>query len=540
MRKFAPFFVVLTAVCLVAFQSAVGQIEKSARNSISCVSTVLVTGPSIRLDKEKTGLFLSKIREYVELPRFDRNILPPTVEQRFIQETQGKTLNMDQVAELIDEYLTPTIVQILDEYKEYRGVPEDQFPGAVVTKMKEDGLTYEDLQRVLNSAYVYVPTLSFYKKTITNDNIRFELEAGIAWFHISYKEGKGHASLYAKYQSKGSESASIQKKEKESLSAAKKRVEEKAFNDAVDELGKNLRVKTKEIFPTEAPADEVAGRTVGFRLGTNEGLNLDDKLIVYKFIEDEKTKEEIRVDVGYVRVKSVANNTKDKYALSKAKTIIGSDFYVGMMLKEHPRLGVDLAFRASRIPLNIESGNVADTLLQLPEKNEMGAYVAQFLMQTNLAPTLKISQLFFTLQFDIGAGLLDGTLLDEDVDFGWLTGIHGGLTKKFYLGRMALVAQAEYGFQKFETSKKYEEKEHSFSIDSKGATCELTLEYAISTDFNLGLGGGYKFFEKRTNWSYEIDGERRGLSGEKPEVDFSGPFATLYLTYSVPSLPSFF
>ena len=535
------FFVVVTLVSLFVFQSAVGQIEKSTRKSISSVSTVLVTNPSIRLDKEKTDLFLGKIRKYVELPRFDYNPLPPSLESKFIQETRDKTLTMDQVADLIDQYLTPAVVRILDEYKEYRGIPEDQFPGAVVTKMKEDGLTYEDLQRVLNSAYVYVPTLSSYKMTTVKNNIKIEMEGGISWFHITYKEGRGFASLYAKDISKGSESATIERKEKEDISTATKRAEEKAFGDAADELAKNLQVKMKghECFCLATPIEEVSGRAIGFPLGKNEGLNLDDKLIVSKFVEDEKTRKEVKVDVGFVRVKSVADNRKGKYALSKANSVIGSDFYVGMMLLEHPRLGVDLAFRTSRIPFNIEAGNVANTL-QLPEKNERGAYVGQLLIQKNLASAVNISQLFFTLQLEAGAGLLDGTLFEEDVDFGLLMGIHGGLTKKFYMGRMALVAQAAYGFQKFNISKTHEEKKHSFSLDSRGATCELTLEYAISTDFNLGLGGGYKFFEKKTNWKYEIDDKRQDWSGEGPEVDFSGPCATLYLTYSVPSLPSFF
>jgi len=121
----------------------------------------------------------------------------------------------------------------------------------------------------------------------------------------------------------------------------------------------NLQVRTREIdiFKLQSPIAEVVKITIRFQLGKAEGIKMDEPFFVGEWMELNDGK--IRFEKsGFVRVGTVSDNRMSTGQLSSAWVIKKGDWVRGMMIIEHPRLGIDIAVKPRWFTMNIKEGSI--------------------------------------------------------------------------------------------------------------------------------------------------------------------------------------
>ncbi|MBU1652321.1 hypothetical protein KKA00_08880, partial [bacterium] len=439
-------------------------------------------------------------------------------------------------ADLMNETLVPEIMRIIDLQKEMRAqglVTEAEKNSFVVQKAKETGITSQDLETVMNAAYIYLPIISqvSIEKDKRNNSASATVRGGILWFKINSAGDNTSVDLLVKKEATGSNIARLDGE----FNYGGRRLDgaEYAFVSAAKTFARNLKVATQEIpeFQLTNPLTTAGAGWVELPMGKSEGLGLDDKFIIAEYYE-QADKSLIQKKLGMVRVSKVSHNPKEG---SRARNVIGGGFQRGMVALEPPRLPIDLSFRFGMAPLAMntkESGN--------DETFNGTIYTGQLWFNYNLAKSTQWSQFFVSLYGEFGGGSIsDLEIWYEEVPAGMYAGIGIGFAKKlyfnrFHLGLEALGSYAHYNFS--DTPSGYDSYE--WSLSTIGLTFNGNLEIALGYDVLLGGGVSYKLFAPSTNWTYKENGEKVDVTDENDigELDFSGVGFQLYLTWSLPSL----
>lgn len=512
--------------------------DRYERKSISYINALwLATSEARSVKPEQVGFMLGEIKARIEMPRFDYNPLPEALLADFIKAANDReTLTMDDLARLMEEKVTPTITGILQGAMRERGgvlVSEEKRQTFLATKAKELGITLDEIEKVMNSAYIYLPVLTGYQREEGKQEGKFvcTLNGGIIWFHVNTTGDQPRVTLQVAKTtlSKGFGSDKF------------------AYESAVKNFARNLEVATREIaeFKLGAPISEVDGRNISFKLGVKEGIKTDECFLVGEWVSDAAGNVKFTTN-GWVRVGRVADNRSDQTAKSSAWAVKGGRWTPGMAVMEHPRLPIDIALKAGASHLKITEGRILVFAGDLKVTEEYDTYAPGFDIdaQYNLGGIAGLKQTFFlvggsfafpaTLEFELG-GLAPITATPP---FVW--GLHGGLHKKFYFGQMALSAEGKFGV-KYLTVKQSFGDDLDFTIknNSAGLQFGLGLEYAATPDFNIGLTAGYKAYAASDVWTIDVNGEAQALvvADFFPDIDHSGPAFGVYIHWTPPSLP---
>ena len=574
------------------------------RKSVSSIDMVWLASPSARsLKPKQADLLLSAIRRQIMGEeglgaRFDYNSLKKesALVGRFIRKaSEEDDLTMERAAELLTETLAEPIVRILDAQKEIRAkarVSEAERRKFITIKAKELGITAEDFEKVMNSAYLYLPVLTRYSREVTKTteekeneeekekgkgkktSIRYKLTGGIVWFKLDVSPaGKGSVRLLTQLETHSSYSADLKgiyklqenanedipvpgagifkliKKTVTAVSAPSMDEDSYAFLKASQSLAKNLAIKTAELeeFCLSAQVFDYAGGMVGFNLGKREGVFLDQKFRVYEKVEDEAGTLELEKK-GFFMARGIGDNTTNPEVLSRGKRIIG-EYEPGMMVKEFPRIGIDVAIRPGAASLTIPkgtcSGGFGDSLCVEKEIQTLFS-ILDLAAQTNTARFLGVPQTFITLGGFLGAIPAKDVKISyageqKDAYAGVCWGLYGGLIKKHYFRRVAFFAEARYEVQAFSFSRSFDDDDLTYTNTIELLSGAAGMEIALRADLNIGFTGGFKGFggaiqdtwESEKKEENEEEGEKKAFTG--PEVDYSGPFFGIQLIYSPPT-----
>lgn len=558
MKAFSPVKVFSTVLLgsaillIVDFSQAQDTQTKYRRKSISYIDAILPIGENIMLTPQQEKALLTAVQQEIEMSRFDYNPLPDGLLTRFKHEARARGLrDLDSFAAAMNDILVPEILSIVDMKKEMRArelVSEADRHSFVVEKAKEKGITAQDLEAIMNSAYIYIPVLSEVKEYdyAATNTINYDLRGGIIWFAVKTDEAGTKVELLVKKEAVGKgaarRNASINYKGRE-LSGP-----EYAFFTAAEVLARNLKIATQEIpeFQLANPITETGSGWVEFGMGKKEGLGVDDKFIISEFYE-ETDGSLTQKKLGMVRVSRVADN-RQQDADSRARPVIGGGYERGMVALEHPRLPIDLSFRLGILPLSMTKGSVEYFFpgyylypdLDFPEDATGTIMVGQLWFNYNLARSTNVSQLFVSIYGEFGGGSFDsGTAIGSDIPEGMYWGLGGGLVKKFYFNRLHIGLEGLLSFSNysFDGTDEYGD-DWSWEISSLGFTLDGNLEVAVGYDWNIGAGVSYKIFAPSSDWAYTKAGTDVDLSSftDVPELSFGGLGFQCYLTWSLPSL----
>ncbi len=526
-------FIMIFIYSQVAENAVAKQIEtqrKYERKSISFIDMLIVTNPNLKVRQDEVSYILRNIRKYIELERFDYNPIPENMMKELRTKlTSRGVITLDELRGLIDETLVPELKKILDIEGEMRAqelVSETERAGFIATKAKELGITAEDIEKVLNAGYLYVPALTNYKmlKNKKKNTITCTIGTAIIWYHLIYVGDKAHIELLKITETTSLGTAALDAKGLKwpPIKGKKVKPQKYAYCSAVDNAARNLQREMKSLSPFKlsAPLMEAFSNSVKFNLGTKEGLRLDWKFDILETIETEKGLKEHKV--GFVKVRSIANNKKNGNALSGAQPIIGS-FDKGMLAVEHSRLGLDILIRGCYFPVSTDhSGSLLSSTgngsfgIDVAVQYNIGQGISKFI------PLSILSEIWTTMdfQFGIAPGIKGKVWNDEELEWEEKTsttwGVEFGLLKKLYFHRLALIGESRFGFTGLSLVDE--------NASSPGFTFLGGIEIAVFTDLNIGLQGGYRLYgEDKLNGSADID--------------FAGPIFGLYVVYSPPSLP---
>jgi len=275
----------------------------------------------------------SHLKKTLFLKRFDYNPIPYHLQEKVANQLNNiDTLDLEKISKTLEKEFLPEIVKILDVAKEVRAkefVSREERVNFLTSKAKEIGVTADDIEKVLNAAYIFVPFINGYSQTQEKDLITITLNGGIIWYNISFRFSPPKVVPVVKKTTKAFGVANIKK-----LNAY-----EFAFYSAMNAFLKNLEVITREIPDFRLSADIISAykNEIYFNLGKKDGIRVDDKFNIVEFYEDEKGIRKAK-NVGYSMV------TKIEETKAIAKSYLGR-CEAGMTLLERPRLPLDLVFR---------------------------------------------------------------------------------------------------------------------------------------------------------------------------------------------------
>lgn len=556
--------IVIALVLILHCTRAFTRPMKYERKSVSFINKLIYVNSTPRMPERLANCYLAEMKQSLEMKRFDYNSIPAPVLAEFRRRAGDRELSIDEVEELLDQTIVPEIVSILDIKKEMRArelVTETQKNSFIVLKARETGITAEQLEKVMNASYIYIPYIDKYKvsRDESDDKLNVEIAGGLIWYHVLLSDQSGLEKI-----AKVSATASVSQDKEGSWEKTKY----KAVRSAGKINGLNLKTRTRELdmFKLLAPIAEVRGRKVKFPLGEKEGIKLDQPYYVGEW---RKYNGETKFHKnGFIRVGSVAAAESRAPYISSAWAIKKGDWARGMMVMEHPRLGMDLSFKTRLIPFNIDSG------LFVGEENNNGLS-AVFASYSGVVPTLDIDlnvnianatnvrQSFLTIGFtgaivpakskviyedrivDLRLGNLTIFEIIEEREnrnsFGFYAGGNLGYLKKYYLGPWALHWEARAGIQAFNVTADFEDKVNLCNI-SLGGRINLGLEYALNIDTNIGLFVGFNAFPPVNTWLVKKDGDNVPVINDLdnyswPRISSIGRTYGFYFHYSIPSIP---
>jgi hypothetical protein len=516
------------------FTLTMGQELKYERKSISYVDVLLVSNPEIKIEGKQASYLIKKLREYIEMPRFDYNPIPEELVADFKSdlESRGSSISLDEIVELLKEKFVPKIIEILDIEKEIRAqglLTEAQRNSFIATKAKSLGITAEQAMKIMNSAFIYVPVISKYNTYISGQTYVVELSAGVVWYRVVYSEdGTSDLKLTVKKETRGIGVGTIGKEIKHE--GEKVDYKEYAFRTAAIALARDIQVAVRDIpeFRLGAQVTEVYSNAISFPMGKREGIKIDDGFDLVE-LQENPDGGVIQKKIGFARVTQVVDNRSNPNRFSKARVIIGRGLEPGIYVSERPRLPIDLLVNFKTNPFTITYTD----LFGEKHVESMTGYSIHAELLYNLGRNLDISQLW------VGGGLSFGGGSAENLEI--IKGIFGDkpdvsileynavIMKRFYLPfRFSVVGRADFVLEVVNFSKGDAKLEHS----GLGLALGLGVEYTATPDVILGLGLGYRFFSESEEW------EGGGGSGTIPGFagNHSGTIFSVYVNYSLPKL----
>ena len=555
-------------VLLSVLSLLVGQQGKYVRKSVSSLESVWFKPGSVSGMKFDSKTFDKFIDFYVEVDRFDYNVLPGNLIQDFRREANSiDSVNADAISEVLERTVTSKIVDILNDpdVMQKRGTAlkdESAFQSFAATKAKSLGLTTDELKTLMNSAYIYLPYIHSAKKETEDQYLSITIYGGILWWQLKV-DGDGNASVEKVLEAKTSGLSSIDPNAKNPLTDKPMyrefrfgnekwatTPEQYAQNDAMLAFCKNLGVKTKEIdaFKLSAQIVEADGKEYGFPLGFREGVHLDDGFHIVEFEEDAEGNE-VAVRQGFVRVSRTGDNVEDPNNYTYAQQLLGSRVSEGTVVMEHPRLGMQarlnmgLTMGSSITPehTSLSVVNISENVLKEEATSQLAG---NLILSYNLAPIIGITQTF--IDTDIGFSI---PLAEYDVPPGetpssaaFVLSPYFGLTKKFG-GRMYASATLGAGVDMLTIAGTYTyystEYDYTLAIMALGFKAGGEAGMMLTPDLSLTASANFKLglppMAGTITWN-EVEYDIADLSAYE-ELNMGGFSLTIGASYELGELP---
>lgn len=585
MSKFSTF---LAALCIIAFvvqaqDSTSKEAGKYERKSVTFINALWLMDESAhQLTNEQVGTILDKVKKGISMKRFDYNPVPEPFVSDFVTQANACTFSppapmamaqpgfsglglgnvpdpmLDSITTIMERTVVPKILEVVDLNKEMRAgnlTSEQQRNSFISDKAKTLGITMEDIDKVMNSAYIFIPLIRRVHEELKDSSYTMSFDAGIIWFRISTKGEKARAIPVVRKFTYSMGPGRLGKSYISSTGPID--YKEFAFRSAVKNAVRNLIVATQEIpeFRLSGQVLETGFMSVGFDLGKNEGVKLDDKYHIVEFAEEADGKISEKKN-GWVMVTSVGDSNSSHGYKSKAQVIAGSPF-TGAVLSEYPRIPIDIILKGRMFAfkndsLNSPIGGPFDSL------SMTDAYGFGVDAQYNIGRGMGIPQLFFDIGFGMGFGsasgklnLTVGTAGQPKLTNSGCLAFEGSFVKKFYIGRLALMLQPTFTYQMVSV---FSDKINDGTDDiyyraansNLGFAANVGLEYALGAAVNFGVGAGYQLLGSNTSW--ELD-SKTGSGGSWAKdatygtvnndigLNYTGLTLQVYFTWSVPGLP---
>jgi len=557
--------VIIISVLLVSVSLLVGQQGKYVRKSVSSLESVWFKPGSVAGLDFDSKTFDKFIDFYVEVDRFDYNVLPGNLIQDFRREANSiDEINPDAISDVLESTVISKIVDILNDpdVMQKRGTAlkdESAFQSFAATKAKSLGLTTDELKTLMNSAYIYLPYIHSAKKETEDKYLSITIYGGILWWQLKV-DGSGNASVEKVLEAKTSGLSSIDPNGKNPLTDKPLYTEFKfgnekwsttpeqyAQNDAMLAFAKNLGVKTKEIeaFKLQAQIVEADGKKYAFPLGFKEGVHLDDGFHIVEFMEDEEGNE-VAEQIGFVRVAKTGDNKSDPNNFTYANQLLGSKVSEGTIVSEHPRLGMDARAKLGFITgMSIPKEYMEAGSDLLFADDITSGLALDVIIAYNLAPIIGISQTFLDIEmtFALPMGEINPDLSETPDVAPFLFSFYGGGSHKIWLPPSSNVTVGGgFGIESFNLAGTVLGYDYVWSVRSLAFKIGADFERMINADLSWNVGLAYKLALAPsqlaiTYGTYEATYEGDDVADLYEDLSLSGLMINAGVNYALGELP---
>lgn len=560
----------LLFIFVLLFSIAVSaQERKYQRKSISSLGLLNLSFKEI-----PSAMVENRINFHVRLPRFDYNALSDSALSAYRERisTLGfRNATPSQITTALNETIIPQVslaVKAVAEERALGNLKEEDLAMAAANKLRGSGLTADDILNVLNAAYLYMPVITRYNESLDEKkNLTVSISGYILWFRVKTNPDGSSEAVFLKGSSvmqSGTATASTDKRyqvRSRWLSGS-----EFAQLSAINAWAKNLSIAMRRLpdFRVTAEVLSLRGATPEANIGLKEGVGLDDGYLAEELFENSKGELEERV-IGFFRVASVGDNRKNPPELSTFYPHITGGVERGVLLKEHPQFGLDIAIRPKffRLRLSKETTplrremlrdySVDDIFLQpVPlafalkeDVTEAGGIELGF--HYNLAKQTGVRQLFATADFGIGIGNTSFTPAAPNALSALIASGYVGIMKKYWLRRLNFYIGGSGGVDGLFLSvgNTGEGDLKSLSFITASIRADFGVELMLTPDLLFTIGGNYKlgFPPLLSSLSYKDSSEdeetktftipftARGFR----DTNFNGLTISIGISYSLPS-----
>lgn len=511
------------------------------RSAVSYLNALMVLRGAYNVDLSTAyAMTMDLIRERLHLGRFDYVPLPEPIIRQFVGEANARRgeLTPESLVDLIEKHLLPEMKKILEETIDIRAaanITDAQKQTMIAVKAKEVGLTEGQLIRLMNSSYIYIPTITGLTRSVSDGIVTYTVNLGVVWYQVKAAQNEvvvrkkvfpmattGSANMNREYLAYGGP-------------------DNFALHSALSAAVNNLVVGTREIadFNLSGQLVEKSGRRAKFELGNKEGLTLDDRFLFKILAEDAETGIAEYKELGFGFVTRVGRNKFDEgeeevYDPSTLRIVKDNELISpGIVAFEHPTLGVDLDIRYQGMMASIATDSVVNYIM----------HGAGFHIYANIGRYLGISQLYLK---PIGVGIGFGPNVvfytggdSASYSTAFMQYQFLGLQKRFYFSRAAV--SVEIGPELIYYY--YFGDGESLGIGGVTFYVDGGLEYALSKSLNLRAFGGMNFGgELAEGWQVFQNNQNNSSgawndSSSRGTGNFSKPRFSLALVWSVRKLP---
>ena len=445
-----------------------GKIGKYERKSISYFKTYY----QVQMDQRHREMMEKSIRGAVELGRFDYNAIPIEVE------------NINDLAQLIAKYV--------DQVKLNRAkaqAKEDY-------RFKEKLVTGADLERIINSAYIYTPTVTKFQleritktvhdtmtgQTTTKNYWKATIGADVTFYHVTPQYVNDQIDnvqlsvlqTISKEATQDKEISVINPEEKAKWGAF-----DSAVNDPFLGLARQIQVELRKIpeFQLTAQVQSSSWNSLEFEFGKQSDVELDAGYKAYEEVQGKG-----KTYIGYAKVRKVGDEKAQPPVSSRAQKIIQKDnIEAGTELHEYPQLLVNGYIRLGFLPID-------QSKLESGASSTAPALIGG--LEYDLARFTNISELWFNAEGYIA--------MASDAYF---YGAEGGFVKKFYIRRLALDLGVKGGWSRMTLS--YGGSYDGYMQDQYGVTPFGGLELLLAPWLSVTGQVGYRVYTHSDQWQYE-------------------------------------
>jgi hypothetical protein len=511
MPRLLLIFVLLFTVAVSA------QERKYQRKSVSSLGLL-----NLSFVEVPNAMVENRINYHIQLPRFDYNALSDSALSAYRERLSAlgfRNATPSQITAILNETIIPQVsaaVKAVAEERALGNLKEEDLAMAAANKLKGSGLTASDILKVLNAAYLYAPVITTYSESLDEEkNLTVKISGYILWFRVKTNPDGSSEAVFlngSAVEQSGTATASTDK----SYQTRKRTLQggEFARLSAIDAWAKNLSLAMRRLsdFKVTAEVLSLRGATPEANIGTREGIGLDDGYYAEELFENSRGELEERI-IGFFRVASVGDNRKNPSATSTFYPHITSGVERGVLLKEHPQFGLDVAFRPKffRFRLSKETTPLRREMLgeygvdefsfsppplafALKEDvTEAGGIELGF--HYNLAKQTGVRQLFATADFGFGIGNTSFTPAAPNGISALIVSGYAGVMKKFWLRRTNFYIGGSGGVDGLFLSvgNTNEGDLESLSFVTLSLRADFGVEYMLTPDLLFTIGGNYKF-----------------------------------------------
>jgi hypothetical protein len=553
--------ILLSITILFTTSYASAQTRKYERKSVTSLGTVLVkSGLSPDLD-----IVRNRLKAYIELPRFDFNVISESSIKEFIKKANQTDLSPESIADALKQTVVPKILEVVKATAALRAqgnLKEEDLARAVVDKMKGSGLTAEDIKKVYNSSFIYIPVITDYKEETALNVFTVEIKGYILWYRIIVSDDGKSASAVLLTKLSEPKSGAWSANPDESFQLKRRKVDGRTYARLMAIGGwaqaEALAMRELPEFKLSAEIRSVEGQFATAGLGKREGIELDDGFDVIDFFDDGKGAV-VTKDIGFYRASQIADNRTSDDESSLFYGHIHAGVERGSLLVERPRLPLDVRIAPKFATLNIpqvalpaDFSTYNNLILNFPNafgnifafnENVGAAAGIDAGLALNLARWLGVTQFFAVL--DVGLSFPLSTPQNETSTFFW--NVHFGFQKKFWFSwiNLSLGVLAGLDFLNVSGSNDAPGRLEDLNLLMLSGRLDAALELMLNPDLLFSVRAGYKLATSPIAGTIKFRGEDEiSLSSEGRldlfgNINFSGFMLSATISFTFPRSPSF-